>query len=361
MRMFTLCVCLMVLATFLPSSTSQSNECEHDSLVNCGHYSKIESTDTYKISDVVDFALSGDGNHLLYTDSEKYHLVDLHDETTYSDYLMPGESIGVDGFTGNLMVFDSEACFFLEADDTACVKNQTTSVSSNGVMPPNFQGSFHSEDYVVCDLEHPAWFSSYCDGNPLKISEFRKEEWIFSPDGNYELWFSSYLVDEDLFTDDYDGVVGYGKVEQWEISHPGGNLSKSISRVVGGYQMESYLKDDVYALIWSYDSQYAYVITCQEIHGIDIKSGTKAVLGSPPITCDTDWDSVDDEVAYLPKPITISMDGSTIVYLDQGKIVVVHLEEESSFASFLIWIFVGIIVIPLCYVGYNQLRMREII
>lgn len=329
-------------------------------MVDCGHLSIIDSTEMYKRSDVVDFALSGDGNYLLYTDSEKYNLVNLHGDSTYSDYLMPGESIGVDGYTGNLMVFDSESCFFLEANDEDCVKNQTMSVSPNGVPPPNFQGSYHSEDYVVCSLEHPAWFTTYCDYD-LKITESRKEEWIFSPDGEYELWFSSYLVDEDWLTDDYDGVVGYGKVEQWEITHPEGTVNKSISRVVGGYQIESYLKDDVYALIWSYDSQYAYVITCQEIHGIDVVSGTKEVIGSPPITCDTDWDSVDDEVAYLPKPITISMDGSTIVYLDQGKIVVILLEQESSFGSFLFWIFVGVLLVPVCYFGYNQLKQREII
>jgi len=315
-----------------------------------------------EVSEIVDFEISGNGEHILYTDSEKYNLVDVDDlRIIDSDYLMPNEQIGIDGYTGNVMVYDNQDCFFPQFPDEAnlCVLNETKLISSTTTPPGNYMGAYHSYEYVICDLDHSQWFTTHCDYG-VNVNENEKDGKSFSPDGRYEIWFSSFLTDEDMLVDDYDGVVSYGEVLNWEIISENTTISqKSITRILGGFQIESYSKDDVYSIVWSLDSKYAYVITCNEIYGVDVVDNTVEAIGSPPITCDSDWDSVDDEVSYIHKPAKISMDGSTLIYVDGSKLVIIELNE--GWSPGLLELGFLVILLAMLVPAYRYLKRREII
>lgn len=347
------CIILIFLIfsiSSIPLANSEQNECSHSSEMECSHYPSVGSTDSFETIDIAEFEISGDGDSIIYTDSEMYHLIHLDSQKEHSDYLMPGESIGLDGYTGELMVISNEGCFFVRVTSHVCELNNISNISENKDPPENHQGSYYSKGYIVCDLEHPNWFSTYCDKyDPLRVDEYYRADVVYSPNGQYELWFSSYLVDEDMFTDDYDGIVGYGEVINWEIQYENESVKKSVTRVTGGYSIQSSSKDDVYGMVWSHDSKYAYIITCQEIHGIDPRDNTKSVLDDNPVSCDTEGDSYNDEVGYTPKDVKISMDGSTLAYIHGEKLVLIHLVEESESGS---WIFLTVISASVVIVGY---------
>lgn len=352
MSRYYLFVVLLILSTSaIPLSNSEQNDCSHPTMVECSHYSSVESSETFKAREIIDFQISGDGDSIIYTDSEMYHLFHLNSQQGYSDYLMPGETIGLDGYTGELMVIGDEGCSFVRVTDYVCDLNSTLKISENTILPVNHQGSYYSKGYIICDLEHPDWFSTYCDKyDTLRVSDYYRAELVYSPNGQFELWFSSYLVDEDLFVDDYDGIVGYGEVISWEIQYENESVNKSVTKVTGGYRIESSSKDDVFAMVWSHDSKYAYVITCQEIHGIDPFGNTKIVLDDAPVSCSTKGDYSDDEVGFIPKDVKISMDGSTLSYVDGERLVVIHLGEDGGSYG---WIFWSVIIIAgILVVGY---------
>ena len=94
-------------------------------MVECSHYDSVESTETFKAREIIDFQISGDGDSIIYTDSERYHLFHLNSQQGYSDYLMPGETIGLDGYTGELMVIGDDGCFFVRVTDYVCDMNST--------------------------------------------------------------------------------------------------------------------------------------------------------------------------------------------------------------------------------------------
>ena len=361
-RLLPLVAVIFLFITMIPTVHSQVNNCEFESTVECDHFTAVSATETMKISDIVDFEISGDGEHILYTDSEKYNLVDVDDlRIINSDFLMPNEQIGTDGYTGNVMVHDGQHCFFPEFPDETnlCVLNETKLISSTISPPGTYMGAYHSHEYVICDLDHSQWFTTHCDSGVF-VNENEKDGKSFSPDGKYEIWFSSFLTDDDMFTDDYDGVVSYGEVLNWEINSENITIAeKSITRILGGFHLESYLKDDVYSIVWSLDSKYAYVVTCKEIYGVDVVDHTVEAIGTPPITCDSEWDSVDDEVSYIHKPAKISMDGSTLIYVDGSKLVIIELSEGWS-PGFLT-LGIAIILVAMSVPGYRYLKRREII
>jgi len=305
-----------------------SGDCDVESTIQCNHFENIATTDTIHVGQV-NFEISGDGDYILYSDIEKYHFFDVDKaEIVESDYLLPDQGIGVDAHSGLAMVYGNDECFFPMSHEVQCILNETKVLDLNLYQTPvNYLGAYHSSDYIICDLPHSDWGDSHCDWG-FGVSDYEKDGQRFSPDGKYEMWFTSFLVDKDMFVDDYDGVVSYGEVLKWDINIQNSTaVQKSITRVDGGLRIESYTKDDVYSLVWASDSEYAYVITCNEIFGINPIENTVETLGKPPILCDSDWDSVDDKVDYIPKLGKISIDGSLLVYLDGQKLVIIQLNE----------------------------------
>jgi hypothetical protein len=327
MQRFTIALVVMsIIVTAVPSVNSESNECDFDSTIACNHFTDVSSTESMDTQGIVDFEISGDGDLILYSDSEKYNLIDVETLSIIaSDYLMPNQTIGLDGRTGLLMVYGGEDCFF-PGQGQACKLNETYAMSPNNENPENYYGAHHSDEYIICEVTDTVFFGSECDHRTY-VYEDEKEGKVFSPNGQYEIWFTSYLVDEDNFgVDDYDGVVTYGEVLSWEIVSQNSTIPKSITRVLGGFKISSSSKDDVNSILWAHDSKYAYVITCKEIYGVDVIEHTVESIGSPPFECDSSW--WDDQIGYIGESAKISLDGSTIVYRVGSDIAIVQLDEE---------------------------------
>ena len=333
-----------------PYASSVSNECSHESEIFCNHFVELSSSDTMKIKGLIDFEVSGDGDHILYTTSDKYNLVELDDlSVVESDYLMPNQTIGIDGKTGLLTVYGNQDCFF-PGENQICILNDTLLLDYTAENPVGYWGAYHSDEYIICDLTDGSFYSTYhCEGAmKLRQSSYSENSAkFFSPDGKYEIDFISLLVDEDMGADDYDGVISYGEVLSWEINHQNESYPKSVTRILGGYHLPSSTKDDVYSMLWSHDSKYAYVITCEDIFGVDVISNSVESLGSPPFDCETPW--ADDKVEYINLESKISMDGSTIVYRYGSEIGILYLEDEVGISSTVI--FTGIISVLVVGIG----------
>ena len=367
--MRTLMVSILLTFTFIPLdlANGNSNNCSFATDLECNHNDSINSD--YKInigSDVSNFHISADGEYIIFSDPEKFHIIDVEKEKIiHSEFLIPDYNIGLDYKTGLLYVGNSSKCKF-PTDTSIHCGNTTLMQSEPPAMyswPENFIGSFHSDDYLVCDIIISVWGDKHCEegDGPILVSPSYKEGASISPDGKFEIFFGSYLSNEDMVYDDYDGIVSVGRIESWNVSDSNGNggISRSLSLVEVGIHFEAYNEDDVYSMTWSYDSKYVYVITCKDLIGIDVETMSTNYISSNPLSCPDD-DFSDDSVNLLQKPTKISLDGSTLAYLD-GKHLIVFSLEKSTWTWYEIAgvILASLVVIGVGFVGYQHWRTKK--
>jgi len=370
MGLRTVAIILLLLSapiSVLGNSTVEL--CDERSGENCNHYESINSTDVVSLEfgNPDNLEISADGEHILFESfsNTKYYLYNVDKQKVIeSDFLFPGEHIGYDWKNGYLLISDSETCRYVVMKSIDCFNPDLESPSYDHSIG-NYLGAYHSPDYLVCDID-PGWLASTpCEAYENSGRKFipirqHTQSALISPDGRYEAWSEQYVEDREHGDDDVGLVISTGKRISWEIEFDNRTQEKStITRVIYGYLMSNEDEDDLYGRVWSQDSEYLYLISCKEIRGINVVESYSEVLADNPIECDRDFlDEVDDDKVENLNNIEhmkFSNDGATLVYVQDGEIVVLKLGES----SIVIEIIVSIIFVAICAAAYYVHKKRR--
>lgn len=343
MRLLTILICGLVVVSLQPVSSSQEqNVCDIGYSVECGSIDGSVSSTLVNIGDVSEIHISSNGDYLAYKSTDKVTIIDtISSETVYSEFLYPGYSLGLDYSSGKIVLFNETNCQFPIQSSEICDKNSLIVSSNHNMIDSNPSIFFSAGGVVTCELPRTCFLCDHCYGG-----SFAGDGTTWSIDGKYAMTFSKYEVDTDVFSaPDYDGVISFYESIDWGLNY-GENqtINKTVAVEIGEFHIPHQDEDDLYAMLWSADSKYAYLLTCESLFSIDIEDLSFTKLTDNPIECDQYWaDSSIHVVDFEQKLASISLDGSVIAYVHGEDLAIYHLQEQSSKLDLIITL--GVIVL----------------